>query len=247
MSISENKKSDGTKTVIKKITASFQSLRFIVLIALIAILVAVNFVVYPFSKVLVSRTVSLRPLSYEQQNNLYQAAQRIDGQIIKPGQVFSFNAIVGPRTGNRGYQPAPSYLGAETPSTIGGGICLLSSCLYQTALTAGLKIIERVPHLRTVKTVPPGFDATVWYGRADLRFENNTAEPIEIRTSTSASQLKVELRGSEKAARNTQKAELRRLEQRRAPGELLVEVFRTTHEKDIFVSRDLYRSDLRTR
>ena len=222
-------------------------LSFIIVIALIAVLVAVNFAVYPFSKVIVSRTVSLRPLSYEQQNNLYQAAQRIDGHIIKPGQVFSFNEKVGPRTGNRGYQPAPSYLGKETPSTIGGGICLLSSCLHQTALTAGLKIVERVPHLRTVKTVQPGFDATVWYGRADLRFENNTDEPIELRAYTTASQLRVELRGSDKVAQIVKKAELRRLEQRRAPGELLVEVFRTTPERDIFVSRDLYRTDFKTR
>ncbi|MBA3860238.1 MAG: vanomycin resistance protein VanB [Cyanobacteria bacterium PR.3.49] len=224
-----------------------KNLSFIIVIALIAILVSVNFAVYPFSKVIVSRTVSLRPLSYEQQNNLFQAAQRIDGQIINPGQVFSFNAKVGPRTGKRGYQPAPSYLGKETPSTIGGGICLLSSCLYQAALTAGLKIVERVPHLRTVQTVQPGFDATVWYGRADLRFENNTDEPIEIRAYTNASQLKVELRGSDTAAQIVKKAELRRLEQRRAPGELLVEVFRTTSERDVFVSRDLYRTDSRSR
>jgi vancomycin resistance protein YoaR len=244
---SEIEKTSAGNTAMKKIFAVIQDFRFFVLIALTVGLVAANFAVYPFSRVIVSRTVSLRPLSYEQQNNLYQAAQRIDGQIIKPGQVFSFNAKVGPRTGNRGYQPAPSYLGAETPSTIGGGICLLSSCLYQSALTAGLKIVERVPHLRTVKTVPPGFDATVWYGRADLRFENNTSEPIEIRAYTTPSQLKVELRGNDKAVLDIQKAELRRLEQRRAPGELLVEVFRSTKEKDIFVSRDLYKTDLRTR
>ena len=165
-------------------------MRIIFLFLLIGILIATNFAVYPFSHVLVSRTVSLRSLSYEQQNNLYQAAQKIDGIILKPGQVFSFNGRVGPRTGKQGYQPAPSYLGGETPNTLGGGICLLSSCLYQSALTAGLKIIERVPHLRTMKTVPPGFDATVWYGRADLRFENTTDSPIEIRAYTNPSQLK---------------------------------------------------------
>jgi len=217
-------------------------LRIIFLFLLIGILIATNFAVYPFSHVLVSRTVSLRPLSYEQQNNLYQAAQKIDGIILKPGQVFSFNGRVGPRTGKQGYQPAPSYLGGETPNTLGGGICLLSSCLYQSALTAGLKIIERVPHLRTMKTVPPGFDATVWYGRADLRFENTTDSPIEIRAYTTPSQLKVEFRGSENSAKTCQKAQLRRLEQMGAPGEILVEVFRSEHGHDTFISRDLYRS-----
>ena len=206
-----------------------------------------NFAVYPFSQVIVSRTVSLRPLSYEQKNNLYQAAQCIDGQILKPGQIFSFNGRVGPRTGRRGYQPAPSYLGGETPSTIGGGICLLSSCLYQGALTAGLKIVERVPHLRTVKTVPPGFDATVWYGRADLRFENDSKEPIEIKATTTDSQLKVEFMGSRQAAINSKQAELRRIEQRPAPGEILVEVFRSDAGRETFISRDLYRSNIATR
>ena len=228
--------------LLKKAFDVLKDFKVVFLIFLTGFLVVTNFAVYPFSKVLVSRTVSLRPLSYEQKNNLYQAAQRIDGQIIKPGQVFSFNGRVGPRTGKLGYQPAPSYLGGDTPSTLGGGICLLSSCLYQSALTAGLKIVERVPHLRTVKTVPAGFDATVWYGRADLRFENNTDSAIEVRAYTTPSQLKVELRGTDKLARECRNAKLRRLEQMRAPGELLVEVFRSEPGQDTFVSRDLYRT-----
>ncbi len=227
---------------LKKTFTAVKDFKVLLLVFMTGLLVVANFAAYPFCQVIVSRTVSLRPLSYEQKNNLYQAAQRIDGQILKPGQVFSFNGRVGPRTGKHGYQPAPSYLGGETPSTLGGGICLLSSCIYQSALTAGLKIVERVPHLRTMQTVPPGFDATVWYGRADLRFENNTDEPIEIRAFTTASQLKVELRGSGKAASSSQRAQLKRLEQRCAPGEILVEVFRSEPGRDTFISRDLYRS-----
>lgn len=226
---------------------ALKDFKVIFLICLTGFLVATNFAVYPFSKVIVTRTVSLRPLSYEQKNNLFQAAKRIDGQIIKPGQVFSFNGRVGPRTGTQGYQPAPSYLGGDTPSTLGGGICLLSSCLYQSALTAGLKIVERVPHLRTVNTVPAGFDATVWYGRADLRFENTTEAPIEVRAFTTPSQLKVEFRGSDKLAKGCENARLRRLEQIPAPGELLVEVFRSEQGHDTFVSRDLYRTGSRIR
>lgn len=216
------------------------------ILAVIAVsLIAINFAVYPFSKTIVVRTVSLRPLSYEQRNNLYMAAQRIDGQIVKPGQTFSFNSKVGPRSGNRGYQPAPSYVGGDTPSTLGGGICLLSSCLYQNAVTAGLKIVERVPHLRTMQTVPPGFDATVWYGRADLRFTNTTNSPIEIRAALSDSQLKVEFKGSDQTSRQCSNVKLKRIEQRRAPGELLVEVFRTDSGQDSFISRDLYRTQSR--
>lgn len=232
---------------LKNVFSGILDFKIIFLILLTGTLVATNFAVYPFSNVIVSRTVSLRPLSYEQQNNLFQAAQRIDGVILKPGQVFSFNGKVGPRTGKQGYQPAPSYLGDDTPNTLGGGICLLSSCLYQSALTAGCKIVERVPHLRTMKTVAPGFDATVWYGRADLKFENTSDSAIQIKAYTTPSQLKVEFRGSSQAAQICQKAQLKRFEQMGAPGELLVEVFRSESGHDTFVSRDLYRSKPRTR
>ncbi len=158
---------------LKKAFAAIKDFKIFFLILLTGSLVAVNFAVYPFSSVIVSRTVSLRLLSYEQKNNLYQAAQCIDGQIIKPGQVFLQRQ--GWPAHGKTRLPAGSVisLAVTRPSTLGGGICLLSSCLYQNALTAGLKIVERVPHLRTVKTVAPGFDATVWYGRADLRFEKH--------------------------------------------------------------------------
>lgn len=234
-------------SALKNIFSELKDFKVIFLVLLTASLVAANFLVYPFSKVIVSHTVSLRPLSYEQKNNLFEAAMRINGIILKPGEIFSFNGRVGPRTGKRGYQPAPSYLGGETPSTIGGGICLLSSCLYQNALTAGLRIVERVPHLRTVKTVPAGLDATVWYGGPDLRFQNTSDEPIEIKAWTTDSQLKVELLGSDKAAQNCKKASLRRIEQMSAPGEFLVEVFRNESGRDTFVSRDLYRAPSRIR
>lgn len=231
----------------KNAVSALLDFKIVFLIVLTGTLVATNFAVYPFSKVIVSRVVSLRALSSEQKNNLYQAAQRLDGAIVKPGETFSFNGKVGPRTGKQGYQPAPSYLGGETPNTLGGGICLLSSCLYQSALTAGLKIVERVPHLRTMQTVPPGFDATVWYGRADLKFENTTDTPIQIRALTNASQLKVEFLGSQKMAQSCEKAQLKRLEQMGSPGELLVEVFRTDDGHDTFISRDLYRSQNKSR
>src|SRR5205085_2176072 len=107
-------------------------------------------------------------------------AQRLDGLILQPGTQFSFNQAIGPRTTKRGYRPAPSYLGVDSPSTLGGGLCLLSSGIYQLALETGLPIQQRVPHLRTIHSVPPGLDATVWYGGADLRFTNTLSQPIQF-------------------------------------------------------------------
>ena len=137
------------------------------------VLVVSGWFTQPFSRTLVAQNQSIQMLSTAQQSNLRIAARRLDGLVLRPGGEFSFNRVVGPRTWARGYRPAPSYLGGDSPATLGGGICLLSSALYQAALKAGLKIEQRVPHLRTIHSVPPGLDATVWYGGADLRFVNN--------------------------------------------------------------------------
>src|SRR4030095_5328454 len=151
---------------------------------------------------------------------------------------FSFNTIIGPRTVGRGYLPAPSYLGKESPSTIGGGICLVSSLVYQLALEAGLEISERVAHLRTIKTVPPGLDATVWYDRADLRFRNNFQHPVVILGEATPGNLTVELAGK---GCNRKTASIRRLITHRSPDRFIVEVFRRQGESEKLVSRDLYR------
>ncbi|HEY9785642.1 MAG TPA: VanW family protein [Candidatus Obscuribacterales bacterium] len=196
----------------------------------------------PFTDVLAQKTVSLRPLSRAQKNNLQIAAARLDGYVIRPGETFSFNGVVGPRSGNRGYWPAPSYLGSESPPTLGGGVCLLSSCIYQLALETRQQIIERIPHLRTVRTIPPGLDATVWYGQADLRFKNTSDKPIQLTVTYEPSEIRIALKGKATAKTNVSAQNvLKRFELRRAGNQLLVEVFRNEDGKDIFISRDLYR------
>src|SRR5262249_48727269 len=134
----------------------------------------------PFARPLVEKSAPLTSLNSAQKVNIQVAAKSINGTILKPGDEFSFNRIVGPRTSERGYETARTYLDRESPLTAGGGICLLSSILYQAALESGLSIKERVAHERTIKTVAPGLDATVWYGKADLRFLNNQNYPIMI-------------------------------------------------------------------
>jgi len=203
-----------------------------------AILFFVYASTYPFSDRLTSKTVSTRELSTSQKMNISTAVRRLNGTVISPGEEFSFNEIVGPRTVGRGFLPAPSYLGQESPTTIGGGICLVSSLVYQLALEAGLEIKERVAHLRTIKTVPPGLDATVWYDRADLRFKNTLAHPLVILGQSDGANLKVELAGR---AANRMGTSIRRLITHRAPDRFLVEVFRRQGATEKLVSRDLYR------
>lgn len=144
---------------------------YCVAVALPAILLATYWAMRPFPDIIASKSISLELLTEPQRMNIELASRYLDNVIIKPGEHFSFNQTIGPRTQRRGYTSAPSYIGSQTEPTTGGGICLLSSCLYQLALESGMTIDKRTAHLRTIKTVPPGLDATVWYGQSDLVFE----------------------------------------------------------------------------
>lgn len=196
----------------------------------------VYFLVRPFTQEIGSQTVYIGELTPEQINNVQVAAKSLDGIILKPGQVFSFNKAVGPRTFKRGYDTAPSYLNSESPSTFGGGICVVSSAIYQLALSAGFPIIERLPHQKTVRSVMPGLDATVWYGKADLRFANNLTSPVQIKASVVGNDVTVKLLGSQPKEEVT----VRRLVTRQTSDHIQVEVFRQIKDKTTLVSRDLY-------
>lgn len=201
-------------------------------------LVGVFFATYPFTDQIGKRTLSISSLSAVQKSNIELAARAINGVVLRPGEEFSFNKIVGPRTLARGYRPAPSYLGPENPSTVGGGVCLMSSAVYQVALDAGCKIDQRVPHLRTIKTVPAGLDATVWYGQADLRFKNTLNYPVQLNTTWGHQTVSVTMLG--RPAAKPQEVKLERLVSRRAPNQIVVELLRKQGHAEDLISRDLY-------
>ncbi len=144
---------------------------------------------------------SLEQRSGSQIHNIRQAAQSLDGVYIQPGEVFSFNQVVGPRRLERGYLPAPAFMVAETLDSVGGGICQVSSSLYNAALLAGLEVVERHPHYTVVESVPPGLDATVWYGLADLRLKNPFPWPVRLRAQIQGQQLVVSVLGRRSPAR----------------------------------------------
>lgn len=115
-------------------------------------------------------------------NNIALSSKAIDNVVVFPGEIFSFNQIVGERSKGKGYLPAPVIVRGELSEGIGGGICQVSSTLYNAVDKSGLKIIQRYAHSRNVAYVPPGRDATVsWYG-PDFRFQNRYAYPILIRS-----------------------------------------------------------------
>ncbi len=120
--------------------------------------------------------------NYNRTNNVTLACEAINGTILYPDDIFSFNNIVGERTEAKGYLEAGVYVGGQTQNELGGGVCQVASAIYLSALRANLEIVEREPHQFLVTYVPMGCDATIYWGYYDFKFKNNTDYPIKIST-----------------------------------------------------------------
>lgn len=115
--------------------------------------------------------------------NLELASEKVDGTIILPGEIFSYNKIVGERTIAKGYKEAAVYSGGKVVDGIGGGICQLSSTLYNAVIYANLEITSRSNHRFLTSYVTAGRDATVSWGTIDFCFRNTRSYPIKIVSS----------------------------------------------------------------
>lgn len=144
---------------------------------------------------LAAYTTNFKTSEVNRSHNLYTAAKRLNGAVIAPQEIFSFNQRVGMRTTEQGYRDAMVIVGGKYEPGLGGGVCQVSSTLYNAVLLAGMDIVERSNHNLSVVYVPLGQDATVVYGSLDFKFKNNTGYPIYIRAVTSGGQLTVNLYG----------------------------------------------------
>ncbi|MCE5199375.1 VanW family protein [bacterium] len=141
-------------------------------------------------------TTPFNPARADRTHNLALAAKAISGVILKPGNRFSYNDEVGPRLAGRGFRNAPIFVRGKLEPGLGGGICQVSSTLYNAVLLAGIRVVERHPHSRTVPYADPGRDATVAYGLQDFQFENSGASPICILTHLGRNHLTVDIFGA---------------------------------------------------
>lgn len=116
----------------------------------------------------------------DRSTNLRIACQKINGKVVLPGETFSYNQALGARTAAAGYKNGKIYAGGEVVDGIGGGICQISSTLYNSVLLANLDIVERRNHQFVTSYVGPGRDATVVYGMTDFKFKNTRKYPIKI-------------------------------------------------------------------
>lgn len=117
---------------------------------------------------------------YSRKKNIKLATEAINGKVLMPNETFSFNDVVGPRTASKGYERANVISGNRYIEDIGGGVCQVSTTLYNAVLKSDLEVLERRNHSLRVKYVPLGLDAMVSYGASDLKFKNTTDYPIYI-------------------------------------------------------------------
>lgn len=133
--------------------------------------------------------------NYNRNTNIKLAAKKVNGTVILPGEKFSFNTIVGSRTIEAGFKEGTAYVGGKVVPDVGGGVCQVSSTIYNTALLANMQIVERSNHMFTTGYVAASRDATVYYGSLDFVFKNSRKYPIKMVASANGGVCKVSIYG----------------------------------------------------
>ena len=148
-----------------------------------------------FPDLLATYTTSYATSNANRSTNIALAASKINGTVLMPGEEFSFNGTVGKRTAAAGFKVAGVYSNGQVTTDYGGGICQVSSTLYNSVLKANLEITNRVNHTFTVGYVPIGLDATVSWGSPDFKFKNSRSYPIKIVATTANKKITISVYG----------------------------------------------------
>ncbi len=127
--------------------------------------------------------------------NLKLAMQKLNEVVVSPGETFSYNKTLGKRTAEAGYKEAGGFAGGKVVQTLAGGICQISSTLYDAVVYANLDIVERHNHMFLAGYVGAGKDATVVYGIYDFKFKNTRKYPIMIKTSIGSGVAQISIYG----------------------------------------------------
>lgn len=137
-----------------------------------------------FPDLLATYTTNYSSSGANRSNNVALATSKINGVVLMPGDIFSYNGTVGKRTVSAGFKAAGAYSNGQVVNEVGGGICQVSSTLYNSVLRANLEIVSRTNHMFQVGYVPIGTDATVSWGSPDFKFKNNRNYAIRIVATT---------------------------------------------------------------
>ncbi len=126
-------------------------------------------------------------------HNVALMANILDNRLVMPGDIFSFNDAVGPRSSERGFQEGQAIVGGLMVSSIGGGVCQVSTALYDAVFYMGLEVVERINHSFYISRYGEGMDATVSWDGPDLKFRNDTGHPVLIRATADGGAMIVNL------------------------------------------------------
>lgn len=186
--------------------------------------------------VLGSYSTTLQGRTPAQLANIQKAARLLDGCSILPGRELSVARALGPTTADRGWKEARAYIGDAVEDAVAGGICQVSSTLYNAALLADMRIMERHAHSRPIVSVPCGRDATVAWGVADLRFRNPRPQAVTVHARADSERLVVSIVGAGDIPHI-------RLETREARigANLVASLWRISQGRRIRLSSDSYR------
>ena len=132
---------------------------------------------------------------FEETHNVAAAAGYLAGTVLPPGLTVSLNSVIGPFTAARGYRDGPSYVGGRLVASLGGGVCKVSTALYNAALLADVTVVERHPHSMPVPYVPPGRDAAIAWRVKDLRLRVDGDAPVVVWSAVDGDTVYVALYG----------------------------------------------------
>lgn len=148
-------------------------------------------------------TTSFATSGRNRSTNIEVASSHLNNRILMPGQSISVSDAILPRTSENGYKPAHAYLNGEIVDQIGGGICQVSSTVYNAAMNSGMAVLERHPHSMPVSYLPLGKDAAISSGTKDLIFQNPYPMPVVIQTAVANKKLTVNILVPDRALNGT--------------------------------------------
>jgi len=146
-------------------------------------------------KVLGECTTKFTAKPKSRNENIRLAAKSLKGVVVQPGETFSYNDTIGPTTKANGYQRAQIFVSGKKSYGYGGGVCQVSSTLFNAAENAGMEIVERHKHSLPVTYVPKGKDAATSHGSVDFRFKNTQSYPVMIESGVSDTSVTIKIVG----------------------------------------------------
>lgn len=173
--------------------------------------------------------------------NLRLAASKVDGFVLMPGETFSYNETVGERTIAAGYRNAAIYVNGEVEDGVGGGICQISSTIYNAVVAANLEIVERSNHARVPSYLPAGKDATVYWGSKDFKFKNNRDYPVKISVTVEGGYATARVLGTR--TENEYDISIETAVVSRYNGYLVVNAYKVYRQNGVEVKRELLSTD----